>query len=474
MNDHTTAKLESMQLRQMDESLETEVHLLCACWMDEDNTKTLLGNLNVNDFHTGSGRLQFEVLAESWRRYRDVSPMSLRKISAEMGGSYFDSYGLMLDQYMGDIGRGVGPGLMRALMQQVSEETTRVKLVNALGQAQAALMNRDLTLSQAQAQTSELLYKASFSRRDNKPQSWDEGFANLEEKLRQRIEAKASGNEISDFLATGMGPLDEIIQGIGVPEFCILAARPGVGKTAAALQIATYVAQHYGPVLFLSLELSKEVCWKRIACQQLRLPYKDFEEKPDLVAQVRKLNFRLYIDDAPIKANRVRERVEYFMSEHPGTALIVGDQLSKMVESSADYKQMTQGCNLCCAVTNELKVPFVLCAQVGRKAELREEGKPGLNDLKATGALEEDARKILFIHRPWTLKPGKCDPRDAQIIVAKNGDGSGGTADMYFDGPTYTFSTPTESKFKGRKSKKDDAPPPPSDDDAPLLGKKLF
>jgi replicative DNA helicase len=115
----------------------------------------------------------------------------------------------------------------------------------------------------------------------------------------------------------------------------------------------------------------------------------------------------------------------------------------------------------------------MLLTQVGRKGDLREKSRPTISDLKATGSLEEDARKILLIHRPWAHAPGKCDPRDATIIVAKNGDGSSGDADMHYNGPTYTFSTPTEAKFKPRKKKKDD-PPPPSDADAPGLGEKLF
>lgn len=473
MNDHSAATLETIHLACRDPILETELHLLGACWNDEENTKTLLGNLSANDFHTGSGRLQFEVLAESWRRYRDVSPISLRKVSAEMGGGYLDSYGTLLGEFMNDIGRGVGPGHMRALMQQVSEETARDRFITALSQAQEALMNRDLSLSEAQSQTSELLYKASFSRRSSKPQSWDEGFADLQEQAEKRKESEEAGTEIVDYLPTGIAPLDEIIQGIGLPEFCILAARPGVGKTAAALQIATHIAATKGPVLFLSLEMSARVCWRRIACQQLRLPWKELEKRPDLIAQVRKKNINLFIDDKPCKAENVRQRCELFLLDHPNAVLFIADQLSKMVHNSADYQQMTMGSNRCCAVTNDLKVPFMLLTQVNRKAELREDAKPTLADLKATGALEEDGRKIFFLHRKWTNKPGKCDPKEAKIIVAKNGEGSPGEADVEFDGATYTLSTPVEKKFKPRKGKNEETPPP-SDEDAPGLEKKLF
>lgn len=304
-------------------------------------------------------------------------------------------------------------------------------------------------------------------------ESWEEGFEALEQRAQKRIDDEAAGQLISEHLATGMGPLDEIIGGLGVPELIILAARPGVGKTAAGLQIATHVAATAGSVLFLSLELSARVCWTRIACQQLGMEVNAFKKRPDLIRQVRAKNIRLFIDDNPLRVDQLQQRIELFRVEHPDLCLVVIDQLSHLVGDSSDYKAMTRGCNRCCAITKALTLPVMLLTQVGRKGDLREKSRPTISDLKATGSLEEDARKILLIHRPWAHAPGKCDPRDATIIVAKNGDGSSGDADMHYNGPTYTFSTPTEAKFKPRKKKKDD-PPPPTDADAPGLGEKLF
>ena len=458
-------------------ALETEIELICSCWMDEDNAKTLLGSLKQSDFHTGAGMLQFEVLESAWRRYRDVSPSSLRKVSTELGGPYLDTYATCMEEHFKGIGTGVGPGHMKALIQQVSEETTRHRLAEALGKAQVALLNRDLTLAEAQAQTSDLLYRATLARRSNRPQSWDEGLGNLEEKAQKKLEAAEKGEEIQDYLATGLGPLDEIINGIGVPEFCVLAARPGVGKTALALQIGTHVAATRGPVLFLSLELSKEVCWRRIASQQLRKHSKEFEKRPDLIAQVRAKNVGLYIDDSPLRAPQLRSRVELFLLDHPDCAMVIIDQLSKIVDDPSKHDQMTLGCKRACEVTTELKKPVILLAQVGRKAELREDAKPTLYDLKSTGSLEEDARKVFFIHRKWTHRPGKCDPEATSILVPKNGEGSPGEAEVIFEGHCYTFSPPRPSvagqeKPKGKGKKKaepqaEDLWPAPTDADVP-------
>ena len=459
-------------------ALETEIELICSCWMDEDNAKTLLGSLKQSDFHTGAGMFQFEVLESAWRRYRDVSPSSLRKVSSELGGPYLDTYATCMEEHFKGIGTGVGPGHMKALIQQVSEETTRHRLAEALGKAQVALLNRDLTLAEAQAQTSDLLYRATLARRSNRPQSWDEGLGALEEKAQKALEAAEKGEEIQEYIPTGLAPLDEIITGIGVPEFCVLAARPGVGKTAFALQIGTHVAATRGPVLFLTLELSKGVCWKRIASQQLRMRGKDFEKRPDLIRKVREKNHLLFLDDSPLRAPQLRSRVELFLLDHPNCSMVIIDQLSKIVDDPSKHDQMTLGCKRACEITTELKIPVILLAQVGRKAELREDAKPTLYDLKATGSLEEDARKVFFIHRKWTHKPGKCDPREAQVLVPKNGEGSPGEADVLFDGYCYTFSAPpaeppkapTGSKGKGKgkaAAPAEELWPAPTDADVP-------
>lgn len=460
-------------------ALDTEVELICSCWMDEDNAKTLLGTLKQGDFHTGTGQYQFEVLQGAWRKYRDVSLIALRKVAAELGGPYLDSYSICLNDHMQGVGSGVGPGQMKTLLQQVSEETSRHNLATALGKAQVALLNRDLTFAEAQAHTSDLLYRSTLATRSNKPESWDEGMGKLEEDAQKRVEAAEKGEEIQDYLATGLAPLDEIITGIGIPEFCVLAARPGVGKTALALQIATHVARTRGKVLFLSLEMSKKVCWKRVAAQQLRMDPKAFEKRPDLIAQVRARNFGLFIDDTPVRAPQLRSRIELHLLDHPETCLILIDQLSKIVDDPSKHDQMTLGCKRACEITTELKKPVVLLAQVGRKAELREDAKPTLYDLKSTGSLEEDARKVFFIHRKWTHRPGKCDPREAQILVPKNGEGSPGEADVLFDGYCYTFLAPPEGPPKPpapkatrkKKGEQEEQFPFPTDEDLPA---KMF
>lgn len=435
---------------------ELEQGLLAACWNDEKNAKLLLSTATEKDFHTPSASLQFRILKEGWKAYRSCEVHTLKKLSADRG--WADSFSNVLTAWASNDWSGYGPNHLRSLIDQVRDESCRFNIHKALEESKSIMADPDKTLEQAQAEMAALLSEASFIRRRREAQNWDQGFAKLEERAEQRLQDETAGKPIHEHLPTGMVPLDEIIGGIGVPEFCLLAARPGVGKTAAGLQIGTYIAEHSGPVLFLSLEMSAKVCWTRIACQQLRMPAKEFAKRPDLLRQVRAKNINLFIDDSPVKAGQLLQRIELFLLEHPGTVLIIVDQLSKLVDDSSDFRQMTFGCDRACAVTTTLGVPLILLTQVGRKSELRKDARPSINDLKMTGSLEENARKIIFIDREWTRNPGKCDPRLAKFIVGKNGDGSIGDADMHYDGPSYTFYTPVESEFKGRKKKKNEAP----------------
>lgn len=439
---------------------ELEQGLLAACWNDEDNAKLLLSTTTESDFHTPSASLQFRILKEGWKNYNSCEIFTLKKMSADRG--WAESYANVFEAWSSNDWSGYGPSHLRSLIDQVRDESCRVRIIKALRDGEAVLNDPLKPLSEAQAEVSALLSKAAFLSRRSKAQSWQDGFGSLAEAAQKKIEEEAAGNKVTEHLTTGIAPLDEVIGGIGIPELVVLAARPRVGKTAAALQIGTHVATHFGTVLFLSLEISKRVCWTRIACQQLQLPSKDVWGSPDLIRKVQAKNVRLHIDDSPLRVDQLQQRIELFVVEHPDTCLVLVDQLSVMVGDSSDYKSMTYGSNTARRVTREVGIPLCLLAQVGRKGEERNGARPNLADLKATGSLEEDARKVIFIHRPPLYRPkGQGDPGEALFVVAKNGEGQEGDAHAHYTGQTYTFSGPLEAPKKSKK--KDVSEPTPTD-----------
>lgn len=429
----------NQRLQRMDHALEAEIGLICSCWADEENTRTLLGNLTTKDFHTSSARFQMEVLTESWKRYRDVSPMSLRKVSAEMGGPYLDSYSIVLDAYMGDLGRGVGAGQMRARMEQVTEETTRHNYLKALSSAQEAIQDRGLTLAEAQANVSSLLTQASFSRRQA-AEHWTDGLGKLAAEVRERLRLEAEGKPVGRIMKTGIDTVDDILGGIEESDYVVVAARTGVGKTAFSLGVASHIAASYGSVLFCSLELSRPKMWRRVAVQQSQNPLSVVERRPDLIEQAQALNTNLWIDDSPLKPHQLQQRIELFRVEHPDLCCVFVDHLGIFAAPPRRFEETSTASNTIRDVMKATGVPIVALVQIGRKAELRQDNRPTSADLRMSGDIEQDARKIILLHRPPLYRPaGQGDPFEAVAIVAKNGEGATGDAAMRYNGPLFTF-----------------------------------
>lgn len=428
------------QRNRMDHALEAEVGLLCACWTDDDNTRALLGSFTLKDFHTPSARFQFEVLGEAWRRYKDTSPMSLRKVSSEMGGAYMDSYSILLTAFMDDAGRGVGPGHLRARMDQVQEETTRHTYLKALSDAQSAILDRGLTLAEAQAKVSATLSQASFSKRQA-AEHWNDGLGKLAAEVRENLRLEAEGKPSSGrVMSTGLETVDDIMGGIEESDYVVVAARTGVGKTAFALCVATHLAANYGSVLFCSLELSRPKMWRRVAVQQSQNPLKVVERRPDLIDQAQRLNTNLWIDDSPLKPHQLQQRIELFRVEHPDLCCVFVDHLGIFAAPPRRFEETSAASNTIRDVMKATGIPIVALVQINRNANLRDGGRPTSADLRMSGDIEQDARKIVLLHRPPLYRPsGQGDPFEAVAIVAKNGEGATGDAPLRYNGPLFTF-----------------------------------
>lgn len=457
------------QLLRAETAGDLELGLLAACWGDQDNAKVLLGVATMEDFHTPSGRQQFQALRDCWRQFKSADVFSIRKASADRG--FAESWTNVQSYWESGDWTGYGPGQLTTLHEQVRQGSCRHNMLEALAAGQRVLNDPDKPTAEACAEISASFTKASFLSRRAAAESYADGLESLAQRVDTKLAQEAAGVKTSPRLSTGWNAFDELTGGgLGAAEYTVWAARPRVGKTAAMLQMATHIAEKYGPVLVLSLELSKAVCWARIACQQLQLPLKETWKKPDLIRQAAARNVRLFIDDAPLKPDQLLQRFELFRVEHPDAVYLFLDQISHLATDPSDYKAMTYASTCCRRLTRETGIGMSALAQVGRRGEDREGGRPKLADLKATGSIEEDARMVAFLHRPplYAAK-GKCDPFEAQIIVAKNGEGSEGDCEMRYNGPTYTLSDPPPEDLQPRKKKAAKNEPPDEPNVSPSL-----
>ena len=256
---------------------------------------------------------------------------------------------------------------------------------------------------------------------------------------------------------SGFVSLDRVTMGWQKSDLIILAARPSVGKTAFALNLARNAAvDHHFPVAVFSLEMSAVQLAKRIMTSESGLsadkikggvklePY-EWEQLEYKLKNLSKAP--LYIDDTPsLPVMEFRTKAKSLVN-HKGVRLIIVDYL-QLMQAPADYRGMREQevafiSRTLKATAKDLNVPIIALSQLSRASVTRAgaTGKPQLSDLRESGSIEQDADMVLFIHRPdyVGLSENLEDREKTQIIIAKHRNGETKEIDMRFRGDQIRF-----------------------------------
>lgn len=240
-------------------------------------------------------------------------------------------------------------------------------------------------------------------------------------------------------LSSGFSDLDYKTAGFQPSDLILLAARPSMGKTALALNIAQYVTQKLGePVAFFSLEMSKEQLTSRLLSMESHIDSSTIrsgqlrdEEWESLIYSAGKVgNSKLIIDDTPsISASALRSRARKYKLEFD-VKLIVVDYLQLMssgMRTDSRQQEVADISRSLKAVARELNVPIIVLSQLNRSVEKRDNKRPMLSDLRESGAIEQDADLVMFLYRDEYYNQDSEDKNIAEVIIAKQRNGPTGT-----------------------------------------------
>ncbi|MEQ8371161.1 MAG: replicative DNA helicase, partial [Alphaproteobacteria bacterium] len=319
------------------------------------------------------------------------------------------------------------------------------------------------------------------------------GFLSFDETLTRAISMAESAFQREGQLtgvATGLNDLDRLLGGLHPSDLLILAARPGMGKSALATNIAYNAARAFrqetdehgdtrhmdGAVVgFFSLEMSSEQLATRILAEVSTVPsekirrgemnHDDFDRVVRASQELSSLP--LYIDDTPaLTVNQIRTRARRLKRTH-GLHMIVVDYL-QLIQSGAsrrndgrvqEVSEISRGLK---TLAKELDVPVLALSQLSRAVEQREDKRPQLSDLRESGSIEQDADVVMFIYRKeyYLREPQQREDENeghfieryerwqtqfqeaqhkAEVIIAKQRHGPTGEVRLYFDGPTTKF-----------------------------------
>ena len=251
-------------------------------------------------------------------------------------------------------------------------------------------------------------------------------------------------------IATGFIDLDRITAGLHNSDLVLIAARPAMGKSAFALNIASHVAiREKVPVAVFNLEMSKEQLGSRILCSEamvdsnkVRTGNIEEEDWIKLVSAVGPLSeAEIYIDDTPgISISEIRAKCRKMKLEK-NIGLIIIDYLQliqgtgkKNVSREQEISEISRSLKI---LAKELDVPVIALSQLSRAAEQRTDHKPMLSDLRESGAIEQDADIVMFIYREDYYNPDTERKNIAEIILAKHRAGATGTVELMWLG-SYT------------------------------------
>lgn len=278
----------------------------------------------------------------------------------------------------------------------------------------------------------------------------------------ERLEQLHEGKGNVRGIPTGYKDLDNIIGGLHKADLVILAARPSLGKTSLALNIAKNVAfQQKVPVGIFSLEMSKHDIVDRLIAVEGKVdlwkmrtgnlkkdgPENDFSKIAQSLSSLSETP--IFIDDAPSPTvMQMRTMGRRLQAEH-GLGLLIVDYLQLIqpkTNSDSMVQQITETSRGLKALARELDIPVLALSQLSRAVESRPNQMPRLADLRESGSIEQDADLVMFIYREDKVKENSNKQNIAKIVVAKHRNGPIGDIELYFN-EKYTSFDNLEKRF---------------------------
>jgi replicative DNA helicase len=267
----------------------------------------------------------------------------------------------------------------------------------------------------------------------------------------ENLEKLSQNKEEVTGVPTGFYDLDKVTSGLHAGEMIIIAARPGMGKTAFALNIATYAAQNTSKaVAIFNLEMPAEQLVNRMRSSvgqidsgKIRtgnMSHDDWKRINEANSQLAETNIQI-VDDAGITAAEIKAKCRNLANKEEGLALVIIDYLQLVTSGGkrpeSRQQEVSDISRSLKTMAMELKVPVIALAQLSRNAEKRESNQPMLADLRESGSIEQDADMVLFINRSDYYKAKEqLDASKnvvADIIIAKHRKGSTGKFQLLFE-----------------------------------------
>lgn len=442
-----TPKTDPLLTRTPPHDLDAEASLLSAIFINNNTLLDLVEILSPDDFYKGAHKKIFQVILELAAKQEPADLVTVANALKEK--DELESIGGAA--YLAGIS-DVAPVAVNAIhyAQIIRGKAGLRQLIDASSKIIEQCLEDKGDFKDILDSAESSIFKLSEKKSSRSFQSLGE-LINLNI---DKLEAQQGKEGGLSGLSTGYARLNRITSGLQGSDLIILAARPSMGKTAFAMNIARNVAlEERKPVAIFSLEMSNEQLSMRLLTSEARIDsnrlrtgfisQEDWQNATDAAGILNEMP--IFIDDSPnITVMDIRAKARRLYQKHGELGLIIIDYLQLMkAPFRADRRdlEIAEISRSLKALAKELNIPVMALSQLNRMLEQRGDKRPMMSDLRESGALEQDADIIAFIYRDevYNKEPDNPKKGTAEIIVAKNRNGSIGTALMHFHGQYTRF-----------------------------------
>jgi replicative DNA helicase len=434
------------QLRVPPQNMDSEKALLGSIMLRPDSMNDIIDILSPASFYSERHRIIFKSMFELFQKNIPIDMLSLsahlgeNKILDQVGGSSY--LGELINtvpssaniKHYADIVRN------KFMMRNLIDAS---EYISALGYDEASPL--DELLDKAEKKLYDITNFTSTNKYIELKNALEEAWERLDRLHKTKDEIRG--------VPSGFKELDNKIAGFQKSDLIILAARPSMGKTSFALDIARLAAiDHKVPVAIFSLEMSSQQLVDRMLAAHSRVDAwklrtgkltmeSEFEAIRNSLDALAKAP--IFIDDQPANNILKMRSVARRLKNEKGLGMIIVDYLQLMVPTQSRnsdnvVQQVTEISRSLKHLARELEVPVIALSQLSRAVEQRG-GRPRLSDLRDSGSIEQDADIVMFIHREDKMNADSGRPNIAEINIEKHRNGPTGRIELYFDDKKATF-----------------------------------
>ncbi|MCY7070418.1 replicative DNA helicase [Streptococcus oralis] len=443
----------SDDFRILPHDLAAEQSVLGSVFISPESLITLADELAPDDFYKPANKIVFKTMLSLFKKSEPIDATTM--VSALTNQGDISKIGGM--NYVVELVNSTPTSKnVEHYAKLVKEKATLRRVIADLSDSLSSAYQGDVSIS-------DIIAKTEKSMLDISNQNTGTGFRNVADILdthMQMVETRSQTDGVVTGLSTGFDGLDKITTGLHEDNLIILAARPAMGKTALALNIAQYIAvKEKKPVAIFSLEMGAESLIERMLAAEgmvegyhLKTGNLSVEEWSRLVhAQGNLYDAPIFVDDtAGIRISEIRSKAQKLAQEMGGLGVIIIDYLQLITGSKGENRQqvVSEISRELKILAKDLKVPVIALSQLSRAVEQRQDKRPMLADLRESGSIEQDADIVAFLYREAYYQKEQADSQESnnvtELILEKNRHGSLGTVKLYFHKEYTKFSSVEE------------------------------